>query len=238
MHNTSANTSGTIAAFAPSFKTLSSLPFSKNLLLHLSTKTQGDFHYDKNASINNFVEGAGNYTVLQLATHAVADKENPGKSKIYFSDDQYLTLDSVYHLKLNADLIIVSACETAIGKELYAEGMKSFARAFTYSGCKSTVSTLWKVDDKATATVVSKFYDYLFEGLQKDEALQKAKLKYLAEATTDDEAHPFYWAAIILTNDVSPVVLKGKLYSKKYLLWIGGGIFLGAGIYYGRRKKM
>ncbi len=203
-------TTGTIVAFAPAFTSLASLPFSTAALLSLQQKTEGNYFFDSHASVQSFVQSAGKASVVHLATHAVADIQHPKESKIFFGDHEYLTLDSIYHLKLNSELVVVSACETAIGKELYAEGMKSFARAFTYAGCKSAVTTLWKVDDKATAEVLAKFYDYLLEGDAKDDALHKAKMDYLRNCKTSDEANPFYWSGIILTNDVSPIELKKK----------------------------
>ncbi|MEO8088483.1 MAG: CHAT domain-containing protein, partial [Bacteroidota bacterium] len=204
------NATGNIVAFAPSFTSLSSLPFSKIALSELQRKVEGKYYFNDKASVGSFLQSAGSASVLHLATHAVADLSNPNESKVYFGDKEFLTLDSVYHLKINAELVVASACETAIGKEFYAEGMKSFARAFTYAGSKSTITTLWKVDDKATAEVFAKFYNYLLDGDAKDDALQKAKLDYRRNCKTDDEANPFYWSGIILTNDVSPIELKKK----------------------------
>src|SRR5260370_16313338 len=84
------------------------------------------------------------------------------------------------HLKLNAELVTVSACSTAVGKLVDGEGMIGLTRAFIYAGADSVVVSLWNVNDAATADLMRGFYENLKRGLPKDEALRQAKLKLLS----------------------------------------------------------
>lgn len=204
----------TIAGFAPVFSNLSALPFSSKQLKSISGIADGNYYFGADAKASTFINSAPNNSVIHLATHGVADLEHPENSKIYFSSDtalkNNLTLNEIYSLKLNSDLAVLSACETSIGREMYAEGLKSFARAFAYAGCKSTVTTLWKVDDKATSMVLEEFYANLFAGQTKNDALYQAKINYLNNCKTSNQANPLYWSGIVLTGDVSSLKLKMK----------------------------
>ena len=96
----------------------------------------------------------------------------------------------------------MSACETGIGKIARGEGIISLARAFKYAGCRNIVMSLWKANDKTTSGIMYDFCKNLKKGMPKDEALQRAKLKYLESS---DHSHPFYWATFVLIGDNLPV---------------------------------
>jgi len=90
-----------------------------------------------------------------------------------------LYLTEIYGLHLNANLLVLSACETGIGKLEKGEGMISLARAFNYAGVPAIVTTLWKIDDESTSKIMEYFYENLNNSLSKNEALHQAKLTYL-----------------------------------------------------------
>lgn len=122
----------------------------------------------------------------------------------------------------NAQMVVLSACETGTGKIAAGEGVLSFSRSIIRSGAKSVVSTLWPVDDQSTAKIISNFYSYLSIGNSKSKALSKAKQDFLS--TCDDyQKHPYYWAGIIITGDNSPVIFAS--YSKTAWL-LGALLFL------------
>jgi CHAT domain-containing protein len=99
--------------------------------------------------------------------------------------------------------VVLSACETALGKELGGEGLVGLTRAFQYAGARSIVASLWSVADESTAELMKRFYTYLKEGRTKDEALRSAQIDLIrrSRSTGLDTAHPFYWAAFELIGD-------------------------------------
>lgn len=101
-------------------------------------------------------------------------------------------------------MVVLSACETGIGKLKKGEGIVSLARAFAYAGAKSIFTTLWKVSDDKTVDLTLPFYQYLRKGWSKDKALRQAKLDYL-KRYKGAPAHPFYWAGMIGIGDMGAV---------------------------------
>lgn len=191
--------------FAPDFKTNSTLISSKEEIESVAKLMKGDAFLGERASVGNFKKHSQNASILHLATHAEIDKINPLYSKLFFAQDSVLTASDIYTLPINADLAVLSACETGFGKLEKSEGVMSMSRAFQYSGVRSTVMSLWKVPDQETAKLMESFYKHLKAGNSKDEALKKAKLEYLD--TTDDVTlrHPFYWSGFVISGDVSAI---------------------------------
>ena len=109
--------------------------------------------------------------------------------------DGSLTVGELYNLRLNAELITLSACETGLGKVLNGDDMVGLTRGFLYAGGKNIVSSLWEVDDAATSHLMQGFYARLKSGEAKLEALRQAQLETLAKYP-----HPFFWAAFGLTG--------------------------------------
>ena len=103
-------------------------------------------------------------------------------------------------LKLNADLVTLSACRTAVGKLIMGEGVVGLSRAFIYAGARSTVVSLWNVNDVATAELMKSFYQNLGRGMAKDEALRQAKLALLRNPQRTWH-HPYYWAPFVLVGE-------------------------------------
>lgn len=148
----------------------------------------------------------GEYKILHLATHAVADSERPETTGVVLSGfgedgsqhDQLVRLQDIYGLNLSADLVVLSACETAAGKELRGEGLLSLNNAFIQAGSRSVVSTLWRVDDEASQFFMSRFYESLSDGLTASESLKQAQQALRMEPRFSS---PFYWAAFTLHGD-------------------------------------
>ncbi len=100
-------------------------------------------------------------------------------------------------MKLNAEMVVLSACETGLGKVVKGEGIIGLTRGWLYAGAKNLVVSLWKVADQSTSEFMVKFYDLLFSGKTKAEALQQAKLEMIKERKYTE---PFYWAPFILVG--------------------------------------
>jgi CHAT domain-containing protein len=101
-------------------------------------------------------------------------------------------------VRLNADLVVLSACETGLGKDMGGEGLVGLTRAFQYAGARTVVASLWSVADESTARLMKVFYGYLKAGGAKDEALRAAQITLLQDPRT---AHPFHWAAFQVIGD-------------------------------------
>jgi CHAT domain-containing protein len=118
---------------------------------------------------------------------------NGGEEQLGGANDGFLTLPEVTHLKLNADLVVLSACETGKGDLQPAEGVVGLSRAFLYAGSRGVVCSLWQVDDERTADLMRALYGRLKEGRPAAEALALARRGLIAE-----ERAPFYWAPFVL----------------------------------------
>ena len=103
-------------------------------------------------------------------------------------------------------MVVLSACETGLGELEASEGIISLGRAFTYAGAKSIITTLWSVNDQATSELMISFYQYLDQGMSKDEALRQSKLDYL-DSHDERFSHPYYWAAPIAIGDMESIEL-------------------------------
>ncbi|TNE48790.1 MAG: CHAT domain-containing protein, partial [Bacteroidetes bacterium] len=148
----------------------------------------------------------------------------------------FLFAHQVYHARLNADLVLLSACETGLGRIAPGEGTLSLARAFQAAGCPATVMSLWQVRDDASAQLMELFLDNIRGGQGKDEALANAKRTLLQETY---DAFPYYWAGFVLTGRADPVQLPGGFWEKTgwWLVLIGGlSLFLGAWVWNRRGK--
>lgn len=148
------------------------------------------------------------YRILHIATHGLLNSTHPELSGLVFSlvdkngkpKDGFLRLHEIYNLKLNADLIVLSACQTALGKEIRGEGLIGLTRGFMYAGASRVIASLWKVNDKATAELMKVFYQELL-GEKKQSpaaALRAAQLTLLKQKRWE---HPSYWAAFALQGD-------------------------------------
>jgi CHAT domain-containing protein/Tfp pilus assembly protein PilF len=148
------------------------------------------------------------YRVIHFATHSLLDQKHPELSGIALSlvdergraQDGVLPLQDIYDLKLNADLVILSACQTGLGKEVKGEGLIGLTRGFMYAGSPRVVATLWKVDDKATAEMMKHFYQGLLgeRRLSPAAALREAQIALWRQKRWHD---PIYWAAFVLQGE-------------------------------------
>lgn len=160
----------------------------------------------RQATSDGFSSQAMRYAVLHLATHAQAG-ETP---RIEFLDEP-LYLSDIYALRLQAELIVLSACETGTGVESKGEGVMSLSRAFACAGARSLIGSLWKANDESAAAIFSDFYQNLSQHLLKSDALRNAKLHYLESERPMVTKSPWYWAAFSFSGADGAVELSGKL---------------------------
>ena len=171
----------------------------------LYTKAQSNEH--------NFKIFANQYRIIHCAMHAIPDSLNPMLSKLLFTynaldsiEDNDLTAAELYTMHLNADMAILSACQTGYGIINRGEGVMSLSRAFAYAGVPATIMSLWKVPDNTTREIMVEFYKNLKKGQPKDEALRNAKLHYLKHHEAEEELqNPLYWAGFVAVGNMTPI---------------------------------
>ena len=142
--------------------------------------------------------------------HSNLHESHPEFSSLNFygEPNNQLFISELYNESLDADLAVLSACDTGSGFYENGEGVISLSRAFSYAGVPSTVVSLWKVDDEATAKIMMYFYEHLKLGETKDEALKNAKLDYLKHTDDDLLKHPYYWSGFVLSGNTDALVEK------------------------------
>ena len=147
------------------------------------------------------------YRIVHFATHALMNNEHPELSGIVLSlvdaqgrpQNGFLRLYDIYNMKLAADLVVLSACQTALGKEIRGEGIVGLTRGFMYAGAPRVVASLWRIDDRATAELMRRFYAHMLgEGLRPAAALRAAQVSMLQEKRWQA---PHYWAAFTLQGE-------------------------------------
>lgn len=147
------------------------------------------------------------YRILHFATHGVLNSERPELSAIVLSlvdergqpQNGFIRLNEIYNLNLPADLVMLSACQTGLGKEIRGEGLVGLTRGFMYAGAARVGTSLWKVDDAATAALMGRFYQAMLkEGKSSAAALRAAQLDMLKQKRWQS---PYYWAAFILQGE-------------------------------------
>ncbi len=189
---------------------LPALPSSAGEIDHLPGKK----FFGTEATKNQFTSLLGQFPVIHLATHAIANDSNLLGSYIEFygikndaEDKHRLFEKEIYTFNMNsARLVILSACETGNGLMVNGEGVISLSRAFSYAGCKSVVTSLWKADEISISFITKRLHHYLQKGLPIDIALQKSKIDFLASKEIDARIKtPAFWANLILIGDYQPV---------------------------------
>jgi CHAT domain-containing protein len=177
-----------IAAVAPADSVFKALDFQANRATALSEKL-------------------ADYRIVHFATHGLLDSAHPELSGLALSlvdengqaQDGYLRLNEIYNLKLNADLVVLSACQTGLGKEVKGEGLIGLTRGFMYAGAPRIVASLWQVNDAATAELMKRFYrGMLKEKLRPAAALRQAQLELMKKPAW---RAPYYWGAFVLQGE-------------------------------------
>jgi CHAT domain-containing protein len=145
------------------------------------------------------------FKIIHLAAHGFADTQFPERSGLVLGvdsnshDDGLLQVREILRLRFNADLVVLSACNTGVGKLQGEEGVTNLVEAFLVSGAKAVVASLWSADDTYTFDLMERFYTHIAEGQDKAAALRQAKLDLLAKFGR--QVPPYYWGAFVLTGD-------------------------------------
>ncbi|HEX4947696.1 MAG TPA: CHAT domain-containing protein, partial [Blastocatellia bacterium] len=152
-------------------------------------------------------EELSQYRIIHFATHGLLNSQHPELSGIVLSlvneqgqtQDGFLRLHDIFNLKLGADMVVLSACQTALGKDVRGEGLMGLTRGFMYAGAARVVASLWDVRDEATAELMKRFYQGMLQRkLSPAAALRAAQVSLLKEPRYEA---PYYWAGFVLQGE-------------------------------------
>jgi CHAT domain-containing protein/tetratricopeptide (TPR) repeat protein len=169
---------------------------------------------------------SGDYRIIHFATHGFVNKDHPEMSGIVLSlvdgsgkkTDGFLPVRDIYSLNQQDDLVVLSACDTALGKDIKGEGLVGLTHAFLASGSKSVVASLWKVDDRATSVLMADFYrSMLQDGLAPAAALRSAKERIRQQKGWES---PYFWAGFVLQGEYNQRIAIERSSSGRYVLMI------------------
>lgn len=227
--------------FAPSFPELENMDNQENIAMRerardilgnlpgasaeaafLQEKMKATVFLNDAATEANFRNNYENFNVLHFATHGILDPENQKYSRLLFSEkdplfDGSLYTYEIYNLQSNADLVVLSACNTGLGKLRHGQSVESLGTAFNYAGSNNIVTSLWSVDDRSTAQLMANFYENMQANMPKPKALHQAKLAYL-ESSNNLFAHPYYWGGFVYYGENEPL-RTGVIFHKKWWFW-------------------
>ncbi len=218
-----------------------SLQFNRAEVLECAEIFGGQPYIEDQAREFAFKQNARDAGILHLAMHAFLDDVNPLYSRLAFNldreglkgEDELLYAYELYNTRLNADLAILSACNTGAGKVTKGEGVMSLSHAFKYAGCPNVVLNFWPANDKSAKDLVVSFARHLKDGKGKAEALNEARKEYLQSAAESD-AHPYFWGGLTLIGDDEPIKRAGN----EGRHWWIGMVLLGVLLFIGFKKKL
>jgi CHAT domain-containing protein len=177
-------------------------------MLSVTTRTDGfgalDFRANRATATGDELSG---YRIVHFATHGLLNSEHPELSGIVLSlvdergqpQDGFLRLHEIFNLRLPAELVVLSACQTALGKEVKGEGLVGLTRGFMYAGAARVVASLWQVDDAATAELMKRFYRRMLkDGMRPAAALRAAQIEMWKKKHWQS---PFYWGGFTLQGE-------------------------------------
>ena len=194
-----------------------------------------NIYLDENCTRANFQQYANDAKIVHIANHSILNEKNSNLSSIIFANDgqpDLINVLDVSPLELKADLAILSSCNSGRGNVLNGNGIRSLGQSFAHAGCPSVMVNLWEANDKSSRFIISKFNEYLKNGLTKSAALRNAKLEYI-ESASFRLKHPKYWANIVVIGNDDPIF---KKFSFKWpAIALGAILVLGLGFFL--RKK-
>lgn len=238
-----------VLAIAPNFEQISSshhrscsngaygqLLCNKAEVNHIQRYFETEYLLDNEASLFNISQSLPNFNFVHLATHACIDTSNYYNSAIILNKER-ISIYDLYNFNWHNKTVVLSACNTADGKEIKGEGVFNFARILTELGAKEIIVSLWPIDDCSTADFFDSFYGELSKASSTAEALQKARMIHFHES---DKLHsqPYFWAPLILISNQSLIndQLPNSINAWSIVLVIFIGLLLLTAIFISRKK--
>lgn len=224
--------------------TLEELPGAIEEAQYIAGLFDGDSKTQAAASELLFKQKAPLFDVIHIATHGILDDNDPLFSNLVLApegeEDGFLHTYELFNMQIEAEMAVLSACNSGSGKLTRGEGVISIARGFAYAGVPNIVMSKWQVSDFTTKIIMGNFYQNLGSGLPKDEAMQLAKINFLEDYATNKKAlAPFYWGAFVVVGNNNPVPALIQTNSNWIWITVGLVIFLIAtlGIIFWKRNQ-
>ena len=234
-NHTQNNSKQTILGIFPVFeKTEYELRFSKEELQSIRKKFEGKYLENATATFDNFKKNAHHYSILHLSTHASSgDIDTPSSIKFY---DKEILYSELYSLNIRPNLVVLSACETGIGKLFKSEGAMSIARGFQFAGAQNLLFSLWKVNDYTTSVFMDLFYKNIKENQSYLQANANAKRDFLQDKNISNaKKSPYYWSAFVYYGSVDTSETNNYLFYS--MIFIGGiGLLFGLIFFLSKRR--
>ncbi len=196
----------------------------------ITKSVTGDRYKNKEASKYNFLSNTDDHKIIHLATHA----NFSDNLQIAFHDTN-LEYHELYTSRNQAELVVLSACNTSLGEIAEGEGVMSLARGFFYAGANTVISSLWNANDKSTSQIMESFYHNLEEGQTKSKALHNAKISYLKSASLSD-ASPHYWATFVLIGDAQTKLFPSNIFLYGILFSLLLALIISALLYFIKKR--
>lgn len=214
------------------------IPGTSEEIRSISKTWDGDYYFSSDASESIFKKICTDYQIIHLALHGLIDEVNPSYSMLRFNKSDSLNDGSLYSyeisgIPMNAELVVLSSCNSGAGKIANGEGIESLGRAFSLAGVNSLLLSKWEVSDLTAPIIMKYFYKGLKKGLTKSEALRLAKVQFLEHDADNITSSPYYWDSFYIMGDDKP------LSSSLNLFWpvsILGGLSILALVHWRLRK--
>ncbi|MEO8255039.1 MAG: CHAT domain-containing protein, partial [Flavobacterium sp.] len=217
----------TVLGIFPIFeKTNYTLTYSKNELKSIQNSFKGKFFQNSDATFQNFKDNAAKYSILHLSTHATAgDLQIPASIKFY---DREVLYSELYQLNISPNLVVLSACETGVGKLFKSEGAMSIARGFQFAGAQNLLYSLWNVNDYTTSMLMENFYKNVKKNISYYSATHQAKIDFLKDKNiSNSKKSPYYWASFVYYGRIGNREKNNNLQLGIIIITITiGGLFL------------
>ncbi len=220
------------------------LPHTREEVEAIKESIGGKVFINEAATERVFKHEASRYRILHFAMHSIMNNDDAAQNRLLFTltpkdatEDNDFTAAELYTMRLNADLAVLSACNTGSGTLNKGEGVMSLARAFTYAGVPASVMSLWKTPDRTTAPIMVDFYKNLKLGKEKDAALREAKTSYLEKAVESIDANPVFWAGYVPMGNMEVIDMTDSTPLRKYGFFAILLALSGFALWFWRKKK-
>ena len=199
---TNKKTKNTVLGIFPVFENTNlELTFSKTELAAIKNNFEGSYLEKNQATFANFSKQASHYSILHLSTHASSGDIYDSASIQFF--DQNILYTELYNLNINPGLVVLSACETGLGKFYKGEGAMSVGRGFQYAGAQNLLFSLWKVNDFTTSKLMENFYNNIHNKKSYFQSITDAKHEFLNDNTISNaKKSPYYWAPFVYYGSI------------------------------------
>ncbi|MBP6181420.1 CHAT domain-containing tetratricopeptide repeat protein [Flavobacterium sp.] len=233
--NKIASGSNNFSVFSPSFsQKFNQLDHASKTAESISNSYDAKLINKSSASKKSFSEHLNQDQIVVLLSHGKSSSNEDETQKGIYLSDGFLSLNEVYNLHSSCDFLLLGTCESGVGYKNH-EGNISLARAFTAIGVKSMMLSSWEIDEVSSTQIITSFIDYLSQGFTKSEALQKAKMDFLATANPKT-ANPIYWAGLNSIGNNDTIELR-KNYSIYWWIILILASITGGFLYYRKKRN-